>query len=520
MFGSEILDIVIGLIFIFLLLSLLCSAVKEAFEAWFKQRAANLEKGIRTLLHDKDGAGLAKMIYNHPLINGLFHGDYKPGKIKKNGLSSCCSNLPSYIPSRAFALALLNIVAPTASIPLSTSSQGSDTAGITQPHAANKGNSTAAAPDAALSGQDSLINAFKPIWNTIGRLGSTFFYTDEFLLPITVERLCKSINDDNYGASLKAPINTIDWLNELLKIPDFYEKLNAKKPRLLLTDDAKDLVEKTKEYRTKGFADLKNDEQNMITRLNRFLLEETYPQDAPKCVRVFNEKIRDVLMSLASTAGNDINKSVQNIEEWYNATMERVSGWYKRHSHGMLLMFAFIITIGMNVNTIDIANALFRDKALRDALIAEAVAASKEPKPPAGDVKKLTDQIQSIGLPIGWTQKKIDSFSRFKGKNSSGTAKDEKTKDTLKNNDSARSEDSHTENQLTTNSTQDNNGTESMVIHFTWTCVLSQFFGWCITAFAISLGAPFWFDLLGKFMKIRSTIKPGNRGSEKPAGGQ
>jgi hypothetical protein len=32
--------------------------------------------------------------------------------------------------------------------------------------------------------------------------------------------------------------------------------------------------------------------------------------------------------------------------------------------------------------------------------------------------------------------------------------------------------------------------------------------GWAITAFAISLGAPFWFDLLNKFMVIRSTVKP------------
>ena len=31
-------------------------------------------------------------------------------------------------------------------------------------------------------------------------------------------------------------------------------------------------------------------------------------------------------------------------------------------------------------------------------------------------------------------------------------------------------------------------------------------FGWLITAIALSLGAPFWFDLLNKFMKLRSSI--------------
>jgi hypothetical protein len=32
--------------------------------------------------------------------------------------------------------------------------------------------------------------------------------------------------------------------------------------------------------------------------------------------------------------------------------------------------------------------------------------------------------------------------------------------------------------------------------------------GWLITALAVTLGAPFWFDLLNKFMSVRSTVKP------------
>jgi len=32
--------------------------------------------------------------------------------------------------------------------------------------------------------------------------------------------------------------------------------------------------------------------------------------------------------------------------------------------------------------------------------------------------------------------------------------------------------------------------------------------GWFLTALAISLGAPFWFDVLDKFMVIRGTVKP------------
>jgi hypothetical protein len=38
--------------------------------------------------------------------------------------------------------------------------------------------------------------------------------------------------------------------------------------------------------------------------------------------------------------------------------------------------------------------------------------------------------------------------------------------------------------------------------------------GWILTALAISLGAPFWFDLLNKFIVIRSTVKPKEKSPE------
>jgi hypothetical protein len=38
--------------------------------------------------------------------------------------------------------------------------------------------------------------------------------------------------------------------------------------------------------------------------------------------------------------------------------------------------------------------------------------------------------------------------------------------------------------------------------------ILRTFLGWIITSIALSLGAPFWFDTLNKFMVVRSTVKP------------
>ena len=44
-----------------------------------------------------------------------------------------------------------------------------------------------------------------------------------------------------------------------------------------------------------------------------------------------------------------------------------------------------------------------------------------------------------------------------------------------------------------------------------------KLFGILLTGFAISQGAPFWFDLLNKFMVIRSTVKPTEKSQEQPS---
>ena len=106
MFGSSILEVAIGLILIYLLLSLICTAVQETLEAYLKIRASNLEKGLRELLHDPAGSQLAKRLYNHPLIFGSFQGEYTPDKIR----SLFSTNLPTYIPAANFAAALMDTI--------------------------------------------------------------------------------------------------------------------------------------------------------------------------------------------------------------------------------------------------------------------------------------------------------------------------------------------------------------------------------------------------------------------------
>jgi len=99
MFGSTILDVAIGLIFTYFLLSMISSHINEAIATVFSLRAKSLEQGIQTLLSDPQ---LVDKIWNHSLVKGL---SAKTGKA------------PSYIPSNTFALAVFDALVPPSGKP-------------------------------------------------------------------------------------------------------------------------------------------------------------------------------------------------------------------------------------------------------------------------------------------------------------------------------------------------------------------------------------------------------------------
>lgn len=325
MFGSEILETVIGLIFVYLLLSVIVSSAKELIESVLKQRAVHLERGIRLLLDEKNQPGLAKQLLEHPLIGCLYQGRYdSQNKIKP-------SSLPSYIPARSFALALMDIVRhPTPGTPRS--------------------------------------------------------------------------------AGEAEGVNSIAQFRQSVEL-------------------------------------------------------------------IQNEKVRTALLTLVDAAGNDAQRVRENIEAWFNSTMDRVTGWYRRWTQCIILTVGAILTVVLNADTIAIFRYLSQTPEARASLIAAAQDAARKPLPAPSaadgtplpgnaapssqvDLKTLKVQLQTIngfGLPLGWSQ-------------------------------------------------------------FTWATEkweAEEWFyrvvGWLLTALAISLGAPFWFNLLNKFMDLRSAAKADNK---------
>ena len=101
---SDSLEVAIGLSFIFFLSSLVLASIHEMLETLLKARAKYLWNGIIELLNDPDtansGRNVAIKLYLHPLIQGLMRGNINDKNL--------FSKLPSYIPTRSFALALLD----------------------------------------------------------------------------------------------------------------------------------------------------------------------------------------------------------------------------------------------------------------------------------------------------------------------------------------------------------------------------------------------------------------------------
>ncbi|HEV7518661.1 MAG TPA: hypothetical protein VGR07_20385, partial [Thermoanaerobaculia bacterium] len=108
MFGSAILDVAIGLIFVYLIVSLMVTAVTELISSWRRWRAATLYLGIQNLLDAPGTQTWAAKLYDHPLIQGLSPLVTKAPADAKAAAAANLKGGPSYIPSRTFAVALLD----------------------------------------------------------------------------------------------------------------------------------------------------------------------------------------------------------------------------------------------------------------------------------------------------------------------------------------------------------------------------------------------------------------------------
>jgi hypothetical protein len=192
---------------------------------------------------------------------------------------------------------------------------------------------------------------------------------------------------------------------------------------------------------------------------------------------------KDTLLMLYNDVDGDITAFKAKLENWFDTMMDRVSGWYKRKSKIVTFCIAAVVTMAVNADTIFIVNKLSSDPEARASLekLATNLVESE-------DYQKAIGLDPEDGTATGDVQVTDSIVAEFKA--------------LLVRMDSVSNQLSKIES----------------IVGIGWSkevvcckdgccdCVLSWLIrigGWLLTILAISLGAPFWFDILKRIINIR-----------------
>lgn len=177
-------------------------------------------------------------------------------------------------------------------------------------------------------------------------------------------------------------------------------------------------------------------------------------------LRTTSPPLQRALQSLADGAEGRLDKFEHDLESWFNAAMERVSGYYRRGTQAWLFGIAVAVAVVANADTLRIVKNLANDPALRAAIV-EAAGAQQRPGADSttlDDAKAAVNEIEPL---LGWTGAELNSLNASPA---SGWA--------------------------------------------------SKAIGIGLTAIALSLGAPFWFNAMQRLLQIRASVKPDHADDE------
>lgn len=475
MLDSPLIEVAIGLSFVFLLLSLLVSSVCEMLAGLFRWRAQYLWAGIETLLQSPEARA---RLYGHPLVKGLapMKVMHRPvtGRVGKalDSLGLRFGDGPAYIPSRTFALALIDVVREPHAVAADVESR--ITALIDQ---GTRSPTTLAASFGQLLQRVESDPALSEVAARIQEVRQRIFQAVDPAvlkgLQWQVESVLAAVPTSGQGSL--GPVT--EWLAAVAGARNYVElraTLADAVAAMPVTQPAARECRAALEGILSRFTLGSPDE--IARELQQFIAQS---REVRHALSQANESLRGLagsLRPLLDDAAGDVERFRDNVETWFNNSMDRVSGAYKRHTLGWQAAIGLVLALSMNVDTLQITRSLWHDRALRQVLVAQAEAVAQQEQPPSGAAAQfatLHDQVTSLGLPIGWRACAAPSA-----------------------NDAVV-------------------GTPLLWCDEEWAfwALVPMLFGWCLTAAAVSLGAPFWFDTLKRFVSIRSSGKsPDERG--------
>jgi hypothetical protein len=117
--------------------------------------------------------------------------------------------------------------------------------------------------------------------------------------------------------------------------------------------------------------------------------------------------VRRQLRLMLDDAASDLEKFRGRVEAWYDDTMERVSGWYRRRTQLVLFLIGLVVAAGANADTFDVADRLLTDTPVRAALVQQAadVAKLEDLDSLEAELEKRGGKLEAVkqfNLPLGW----------------------------------------------------------------------------------------------------------------------
>jgi hypothetical protein len=217
-----------------------------------------------------------------------------------------------------------------------------------------------------------------------------------------------------------------------------------------------------------------------------------------------DNRVKGLLMALATQTGGDGTRFQEAVAKHFDAVMDRASGWVKRRQQTVALLVSAVLVCVANVDTVAVATSLSASPELRAKLVAAAEQQLKEGPPPApqstetptpptavDDTPATSPAAATGGAPAP------DSAPSAPASTTPETplqASEAKTEEALQSVSEAKL------------------AIEAGGLQFGWTGTPQTLNDWVIkvmgliiSIFAVALGAPFWFDVLQRFMQVRSS---------------
>ncbi|MEP6490986.1 hypothetical protein NDI43_27445 [Microcoleus vaginatus GB2-A3] len=482
-----IIDIIIGLVFIYLTLSLLASEIQELIATVLQWRAEHLKKSIEVLISGgSEGAKdplqfkrvgqLANSIYTNPMIKDLNQsakgllsegfrsvthrmGDFYHGVTGTKNVFGNKSSGPSYIPAECFSASLLETLKVSSLL-----------SSISKTRLERFKNLQLA--QIQQIGQNlSLPDATKPIIQQEFR-----WLTAEFNRVV-----------EDYQNNLASLNNSLDRMSEKLGFYINDSQVYLPETELAGREFQRHMAFVKARFDSKiervallgqlqpSFSNLLNTvkkSQETVAEIMDIKEESPIYQQIQETLDSMPESLKRSLYILAQRAekgGGDTQEQLQRfqkeIEIWFDQSMQRASGVYKRNARGVAILLGTAIAVAANADTINIINRLSKDSMLRSNvnLYAEQLVANNA-KTKSNNLTSLTKvqqdvdrALDQVALPFGWSEQ--NSLERDKQGN------------------------------------------------LLWSALIIKLFGWILSGVAISMGAAFWFEALNKIINIRNAGK-------------